>query len=480
MKSYFAIAIILSLLLTIWVIVTIRQPQHGYRMQTNPRTLVTTDDFDILKRVAQDRIAMIVKDSGLFAPYNPEAMESVSKAVEASSSLNELGAAFLLLPNNSLGSAPVAPLTGVPEDTTLFQFEQGTAGWYWGYATYKDQPSTGDAANIMYYIIRIDLGTPEIRAKYNLPLGATTLYSVSVGAGLGKGTWRYSPYAMCRGKYEIKDARQFQFTAESQDGDVTISFGAEKSSLMLEFSCKEKGNVFSSSTTFDIARSARFNAPRGCAPCVAGSGTLYWSYPHLVATSTITVDSKTEQGLTGGDGWLDHQWMRGNAPDSLGVQILTNISQLSKSVGGLGRYVWINVHLEGHEFMITAFPPQSAEISAGQTYAAKFISYPEHGDTTYDNETTMVLEKTTEIDGITFPTVFTIALPGSEKTEKYTISSVPYGDCVTLDLTGNLHWSGSASLMDSTGKSPRNGVRRTEPVPDNRRLSLEYAKESRN
>ena len=452
----FIIAVILTMVFVLWILICFMSPSGKYTMSTTPRTLQTTDSFSLLKKVAQERVALIKRDSGIFTPYNLTAMNLVRDAINKATSLNELGAAFLLLPNNSIGSSPLAPLAGKPKDTTLFQFEQGTAGWYWGYATYKDQPSTGKVANIMYYIIRIDIGTPEIREKYNLPLGSTTIYSISLGAGFGKGSWRYSPYAMCKGKYEISGPQSFHFEARNEDDTVLISFRSGEKLLLLDFSCKAKDNTFSTSTVFKKTNDARFNAPNGCAPCVAGSGTLYWSYTQLGASSNITVGSKTGT-FDKGDGWLDHQWMRGNDPLQLGIRIMNNISQLKKSVGGLGRYVWMNIHLSDNEFMVTAFPPQSTQISKGQTYAAQFTSYPSRKPTSFKNKTVLTFEETTVVDGVTFPTVISVTLPGPNGAEKYTVSSIPYGNCVTLDLTGNIHWSGSASLTDSKGNSPGTG-----------------------
>ena len=261
----FIIAVILTMVFVLWILISFMSPSGKYAMPTTSRTLQTTDNFSLLKKVAQERVALIKNDSGIFTPYNPTVMSIVSDAIDKATTLNELGAAFLLLPNNSVGSYPLAPLTGKPQDTTLFQLEQGTAGWYWGYATYRDQPSVGKVANIMYYIIRIDIGTPKIREKYNLPLGSTTIYSIALGAGFGKGSWRYSPYAMCRGKYVINGPQSFEFEAQNEDGSVLVSFGSDKKSFSLDFSCKARNNTFSTSTVFKKTTEPRFNAPNGCA-----------------------------------------------------------------------------------------------------------------------------------------------------------------------------------------------------------------------
>ena len=117
--------------------------------------------------------------------------------------------------------------------------------------------------------------------------------------------------------------------------------------------------------------------------------------------------------------------MRGNDPLQLGIKIMTNISQLKKSVGGLGRYVWMNIHLDDVEFMVTAFPPQSSRISKGQTYAAQFTAYPAAKPTSFKNKTSITFEETTVVDGVTFPTVISVTLPGAMEQRRILLVAYP-------------------------------------------------------
>jgi hypothetical protein len=446
LNKYFVSAIAIATVLILLLVLLFGKSGSKYVPPALP-LLVKTADFETLKKVAKAKIAQVKRESSILMPYNSHAMSLCERAVEKSSFLSELGAAFLLLPNNGVGTYPLAPLTGPPEDTTLFQFEQGTIGWYWGYTTFLNP-----IANIMYYIVRIDLGTPEVRAKYNLPLGSTTLYSISVGVGTGKGTWKYLPYVTCRGTYKMDGKTSFRFTgswgmADGNHGDGSIKFQTTDTGFYLECKSEEPDEEFTVVSNIDKSGPAYFNGAKGCAPCTSGLGTLYWSYPDLTGKATITIGANGKaQSFQKGQGWLDRQWMRGNDPQQLLVTLLSNITQLSEALGGLGRYVWINLHLPGVQYLIASFPGPNVVIKEGQSYNTLYRTYTK-GKRAEQKPGSLTFKKTIRAEGITFPVVVEIKLEdASGKKQTYTIDSQPFGECVTIDITGNLHWSGSAII----------------------------------
>ena len=459
-------SLVIALVIWFWVLLRTKTSLN-FRLP-NENFSTTTADFPTLKKVLLDKIALVKRDSGPLLPYNHKVMQALTTAAKNATTINQLGSILILLPNNSIGTAPLGPTSGNPADTTLFQFEQGLLGWYWGYATYS-------TSNIMFYIVRLDLGNPEIRAKYNLPLGSTTIYSVSVGAGLGNDTWSYSPFSMCRGTYIATNKQTFSFQCED-DCALNLRMSGDENGFILCFDCENGShNNFDASVNLKISAPPMFAGPKGCAPCVAGSGTMYWSYPQLSAKQgSISMSAKAPNlpksinkvsnkcstlkpsGTLVGEGWLDHQWMRGNDPNQTSVGIVTSFIQLSKGVGGLGRYVWINLHLKNTQYMVTAFPPVSKTIAKGQTYPATYKKYGHGQAEVYNlNKTTIEFTDTVTVkdlngkDDIIYPTVFSIKIDGHE----YTIDTKLYGTCVTLDLTGNLHWSGSAKLTSPTDKN---------------------------
>jgi len=250
-------------------------------------------------------------------------------------------------------------------------------------------------------------------------------------------------------------------TVPEPNAKTQVRFTGNSQGFTLCFSCAKgsAGSGFGAYVELDKnGRVANYAAPKGCAPCVSGAGTLYWSYPQLDAQKgaiTLTEAECPVSGSLSGDGWLDHQWMRGNDPKALAVQMVTTVTQLSKAVGGLGRYVWINLHLKNNtEYLVTAFPPPNTKIEKAQTYPATYKKYGMDQATVSDSwplslkfVETVTLQDPGSGSFIIYPTVFQMTIEGHE----YTVDTRPYGKCVTLDLTGNLHWSGSATLESDSG-----------------------------
>ena len=448
MNGYVAVTIALVLMIIIATWLLLRQNNMPYQGVQLPHTAKTAR-FEVVRKVARCKLELVKSRSGVLQPYNATVMDACDKALRNANTWGELATAFLLMPNNSIGTYPLQPIKNLNE-TILFQFEQGTAGWYWGYATYSE-------ANIMYYIVRIDVGTPEIRARYNLPIGATTIYSLSVGVGRGKDTWQYSPFIMVPGTYEMYNDTEFRFTAEWEEGQLT--FSGSPGRFDLEFSIDKSQNnktPFSASLAINQPTPTRpsMNGKDGCAPCVSGSGTLYWSYTQLDASSAVITIDGDKTTHSNGDAWLDRQWLRGNDPRMPLIRLITNISQLSHSVGGLGRYMWINLHVDTDvQYMIVAFPNESISIKKGQEYSTQTRMYSAKLGNSVKGDGTLKIEEITNIQGINFPSIVTVSVESfGHKKHEYTVDTTPYGKCVTIDLTGNLHWSGSASLT-SKGKT---------------------------
>jgi len=462
MNNYLNISIIVLSILTLVLVVLMLPSRASSRRLplTAGAPLKTHTEFEVLRRVALDKLDLVKRRSGVFSPYNEQIMTNCEEGLRNAQTLDQLVAAFLFMPNKSIGTHALEALEK-PQDTTLFQFEQGTTGWYWGYATYP-------TANIMFYIIRLDLGTPETRAKHDLDIGKTTLYCVSVGAG-SHGKWYYSPYIICGGTYTSNGDNMFEFKAGWKNG--LAEFDGDKQDYLIFTKKRNKEGIetlgldfnvsggidadnprgpitmFGSKTTFTITQDPTFNNPKGCAPCASGAGTLYWSYTQLSAISSITIGNQVEV-FKDGDGWLDRQWMRSNDPRQLIYKIFLTIMQSFKSTGGLGRYIWLNIHLTKIQYMITAFPRPGAIIKKGDTYAARYNTYSKLlKSPVFRRRGAIRVDEVITVQGVVFPSLLTVTLSDLSGTERvYSVDTRPYGKCVTLDITGNLHWSGSAKL----------------------------------
>ena len=126
------------------------------------------------------------------------------------------------------------------------------------------------------------------------------------------------------------------------------------------------------------------------------------------------------------------------------MQIVSTI--ISKGViKGLGKYVWITLHFKDAHYMIAAFPPE--KVALGDTFTATGQKYTKD-KVIYGMNCSIKITgfaKFNQILGsVQFPNQYDITLEG----KTYTLDGKAYGkgQCVTFDLTGNLHYSGSASL----------------------------------
>ena len=441
-KSFF---IIFTIILFILLIILLKTKHYKKYFIKTPY-FVSTKDFETLKKVCKDKVEYIKNNTGILRPYNKQIMDAVSMNIDNANNLNTLIATFNLLPYNSLDTYPLTPLNN-PIDTTCFQLEQGTVGWYWGYLTFSNE-----LISIMYYIMRIDIGTEKLRKKYNLQLGETTAYYVSFG--LGKNTdWHYTPYKYINGSYQT--FTESSFTFKSLDSDINCQFDAlGPGNFHLNFSWKEGSDIFQVDTDIYSKQIPYFNGDNtGCAPCIAGAGTLYWSYTQLYNKNTKIVFKDTSidnLADNSGIGWLDRQWTNSIINNNF-MNCVNNIIQSTKRVGGLGRYIWLNVHLENQQYMITVMLADDSKIQKDGIFSnAKYNLYSASLENPlYNQDTQLKIIDTTTLDNTIFPTKYQVTLKDiNNTTNTYLIDSTFFGNTVTIDLTGNFHWSGSALLFD--------------------------------
>ena len=126
--------------------------------------------------------------------------------------------------------------------------------------------------------------------------------------------------------------------------------------------------------------------------------------------------------------------------------------------------MWLNIHTfdskkQPIQYMISCFPDAYQVISKDTPPIP--IIYNVYSNSKSNNllqqtllpstsKATLNILKTTTINNSTFPTIVRVNVADFDGvTHIYTIDTTAYGDCVTIDMTGNLHWSGSALLYDS-------------------------------
>ena len=451
MNKFSLSAIIVFVYLVFLIIIYLVHCTPKYLSPKTPYTAKTAS-LDVIKKVGQDHIDLIKEKSGFLEPYNADVMKACEKSLAKSTTYSQAATSFFLTPNNIIGTLPLSKLAS-PKDTLLFQFEQGILGWYWGYLTFEKP-----YYNVMFYVIRSDIGTPAVREKYNLPLGATTMYSVSVGVGHGPKTWQYSPHIITSGTYNAISDSKFNFSCKGSWGKLVFAGDGSNFSLVFNITSSANNNQpFSASCKLlqsNIGPS--FNAPNGCAPCFGGAGSLYWSYTQLDASILkMSINNKAiiTTLVTGGDGWMDRQWVRPGNLSPLLPRLINNVfGFITTAAGQIGRYMWLNIHLRDPEiqYMIVALLSSSVKIKKGESFPTGYQIYSKGNviakKGTVQIDETMIMKNSGE-GMVTFPTKVSVTVEDVEgKSHSYILDSAPYGNCVTIDFSGNLHWSGSAVL----------------------------------
>ncbi|MFN8532967.1 MAG: lipocalin-like domain-containing protein [Dehalococcoidia bacterium] len=111
---------------------------------------------------------------------------------------------------------------------------------------------------------------------------------------------------------------------------------------------------------FDDARGVLLQGKDGCMPCIAGSGSLYYSIPglRLAAGSTLTIAGK-QVSLRDGLFWFDHQWgfLSGNSQSEV---LRAAINQNAPAPAG---WDWFMAQFDTNN-SLTMFAPHSAKHAA--------------------------------------------------------------------------------------------------------------------
>lgn len=412
------------------------------KMVESPGTY-TSMPFSEFRKILPARFQYIKDESSFLEPYDKDKLALVESSVPNVTD-EQLIALLYCTPNMGLGQYRLEPITVPPANVTSFQFEQGMMGWFWFYGTFID--STGNTASYMYYIFRLDMFSPDLRAKLNLPMGSTTYYYIASGVGRGN-EWSYSPFKICRGEYKIQNDSVFSFTGLDLPTGWSFtlnSTGVGKfniSSYWTDSTSKNQGF----NADIKTARQPFFNGPQGCAPCEGGAGSLYFSYTQLHSSAALTVNDSVSNHING-TGWLDRQWLNGQV-STIYLNLLANsMGMFKEATGGLGKYVWLNLHLtDSLQYMIYSFLPLDSPVVVGTKFNTTQNRYGYKTEWSLSG-TAEVLE-TTVLNGITFPIKYKL----STREGSVILSAEKFNKSISIDPSNNIHWDGSGIVYDSTG-----------------------------
>lgn len=405
----------------------------------------TSMPFDEMRKLMPERLKYIKDNSTFLEPYNKEALGFIESKIQGVTD-EQMPLMLYSAPNSELRYYRIDPIRGTPEQLTSFQFQQGGLGWFWIYGTFID--SAGHTASYMYYLIRMDAFPPGLREKMGIPLGASTYYFISAGVGRGD-EWSYTPFKICRGEYKIESDTVFSFKGlDLPEGwDYTLSMNGVGNFFITTAwkDTADKKNGFEMGLT--QKRPPLLDNPEGCSPCAGGAGTLYFSYTQLETGGELTVEDSTSL-YAGGTGWVDRQWLN-NRVSSVYLSLLSNSMSLFKNEPrGLGKYVWLNLHLgDTLQYMASGLFTADEKVSKGMKFTPIANRYGP-GTPQYKVESSAEVLETVVREGIEFPVKYRITLPDGT----YILDATRFDKSLSIDVSNNLHWNGSAIVYDEGGK----------------------------
>lgn len=400
-----------------------------------PSTVTSLDMSSMLTLVKQK--AAYIENNSFLRPFRPERLQLVKDALNSPTLTPSQMAvqSVFLMPNSGLGMAAIRPRK-CPSDTFNFQFGEGLVGWYFHYGT-------STAGNSFFiYIARMEL----VPLKLSAARGSTTYYNIGAGIGIN-GAWKMLPFSICEGTYTETSEQEFSLSVKNCGSITSLVFTG--SQLDIDFNISFKATDETSYRCVSSSKARRrpfFNDRYGCAPCIDGAGTTYWSIPYMETTFKLSTGGG-ELSPHDGTAWLDRQWL------SLDTQtnFVNILSAFTTAPRGLGRYIWLNMNVTPQlQYMVTVFPTRV--LSDGDVMTALINKYDERANVTWGIQGSIKINKTIEIEGAFYPAIVSVTVDSRE----YTLDGTSYGVCYTIDGTGNNHWTSSAVL--SLGDSGANGT----------------------
>lgn len=415
--------------------VSARAPDYSYK--SFPMTIKSKPMSDLIPLI-KEKVKFIKEKSSLLQPYKKDSLAFLERNIDQPGiTLPQLVLRSFLMPNSDVGSIPISPMTADPMETTTFQFGQGGLGWYFHYGTFVDSP-----ASYFIYVCRMETVPAKILQDKNIPLGSTAYYSIVGGVGVG-GNWNYSPFGIFEGEYTKITESTFMFKGVNMPPGWSCDFISPANGMFgINLKWNKDGKSYGFASSVRSLRPPFMNNPQACIPCVGGAGSLYWSYTSQMMDADITIDSKVSS-FKDGVGWMDHQWLNSNVFSNY-VNLLSNVSSTFNNKGrGLKRYIWLNLNVDYNlQYMLNIFPTKNLQVN--DVLDVKYNKY-DSDDVQWNLDGKAIVLATVNVNGTDFPTKYTVKIDGRE----FELSGEMFGTSVTIDVSNNFHWTGSATVKEN-------------------------------
>lgn len=328
--------------------------------------------IDRAKQQLQDSIVKYQKLNAPFVPNNKQADEALQKALQNASTWQELGVIAFMLPERfSLLQKPIEAIKGDYTSVIPMQFDVGKIGWYWLYATNADckygflacvfySPTKGMSTDkdTIFTLFGYVIENGELRPFSSLNGNVACPGSYTEQGDLYVLTLDLSSYADDNNVF----VNAFQLTGTKKDFKTirtAIGFKHDVTPVLAQYESPAPAHLIGPGgqhligpggqhligpggqhligpggkhilgpggiqpvTYFFTQTSTNpgvFEGKKGCAPCIGGAGTNYWSITYMKGTGEgLLPGSDKVRDLVG---WFDHQWFNGT-PHSTVTQII--------------------------------------------------------------------------------------------------------------------------------------------------------------
>lgn len=317
---------------------------------------------------------------------------------------------------------------------SCFQFGQGDAGWYFTYVNFGDSTLT-------FVVFRLPVVSPTVTKKHGLGMDETCIYLISGFLNYKQGTYTpihffvpANPPSQTKNgycHYKCLGNSSMDLDAVGPDGTV-LSWTGNPS--LNEMTLKIKSNKIIVDLRLESGISKVWNGVGGCVPtCIAGVGSLYWSYTKMKVQGTV-------QGTNvEGEGWFDHQWKNSQRPGQWLLRLVDNLVHIGSPYTPL-KWNWLTIQLPDKQYMI--WVNYSKNPIRGKTYKAMFANKYIGAERTNVQATTVV-EETTIFHDIVFPTKIKIQVDGGT----YTLVN-RYRNPNIVRIGTQLNWEGVADIEE--------------------------------
>src|SRR5687768_5178181 len=254
---------------------------------------------------------------------------------------------MLLGPDSDRGYAPIPNTFGMtfPEANAVDMTAQ--VGWY--YFAGNVTGTNGIEYGILLMMFRYTLLPPTIAEQFGLtPLENQTMdVQLSVTAKGGRMHQAAPPFfAGTSGEIEVAD----RLFVRAGNNVVDTPSKDELFPMTIRASGTDLGGDMPLPLSIDFTLVSGdgylLQGVDGCAPCIGGVGTRYYSVPNLVvdaAKSRITLGDETIE-IAHGKFWLDHQWGTGMVPNGAPVvEVMRALSNLEPSAPGGWEFFALNL-----------------------------------------------------------------------------------------------------------------------------------------